>query len=74
MDEKSKWDPTFKAFAVVEETTETRSRTNLSFSLGRVRFAVSINVFTNFDVGHLSSLDRDGSVAQWTHRDLNVLQ
>lgn len=36
---------------------------NLSLSLSGVRFAVPVNVFAHFNVGHLSSLDGDGDVA-----------
>lgn len=47
---------------------------NLSLSLRRVRFAIPINVFADFNVGHLSSLYGDGDVAQRTYWDLDVLQ
>lgn len=46
---------------------------NLSFSLRRVRFAIPINVFTDFNVGHLSPLDGNGDVTQRTYWDLDVL-
>lgn len=47
---------------------------NLSLSLSRVRFTIPIDVFADFDVGHLSSLDGNGSVAQGTYWDLDILQ
>ena len=46
---------------------------DLSFSLSRVRLAVPIDVFPDFDVGRFSSFDGNGNVAQGTHRDLDIL-
>ena len=44
-----------------------------SLSLCRIRFAVSVDVFTDFNVRRLPSLDGDGDVAQRTYWDLDVL-
>lgn len=46
---------------------------NLSLPLRGVRFAIPINVFANFNVGHLSPLDGNGDVAQRTNWDLDIL-
>lgn len=45
----------------------------LSFPLSRVRFAVSVYVFPNFDVWHFPSSNGNGGVAQWAYRNLDIL-
>lgn len=46
---------------------------DLSFSLSRVRFAVSVYMFPNFDIWHFPSPNGNGDVAQWTDRNLDIL-
>lgn len=46
---------------------------DLSFPLSRVRFAVSVYMFPNFDVWHFPSSSGNGGVAQRTYRNLYIL-
>lgn len=45
----------------------------LALALCRVRLAVTVNVFTHHDIGHLPPPHGDRGVAEGTYRDLHIL-